>query len=859
MNDQSTDTQVDIQTGVELFDFNGIPVPFRASEKMTVLQQDGSTLVRSIPPAYIANLKQYQATGSMVALRNAMLSMTKEALLSIVRGMAFKRSGWEAPISVSAGVPIDHVYVDRKSGRIVLNEWQATQKYIDADGDRAPLLFDKEKKMAILTKFPITSQPMILKVMEEEPVEVFKNLTKRMIPNILKVNPPTAQLTDDPGLEEEMFYKKHVDVPVGLRTSAWNCYDLYVSSNMSWEDKNQYIFNSLIDQQSGKTQRALDIEDAGMKTARKVGKQLEEAWVLDQMKRLFGASKALNNETAWALTSCSSIGDMGARQLTWFDNANLNELVNNILQLKVGFREVKAAERGTPKEVFIEGHLLARLKSLGLVGWIELPHVDKTMPPAVLFWLQLPNNQMVALTDVKRDGREEGLTYMFMLAPVYDNVTLYDEVGNVVLEPTKRWVHPIDHLQKMICTFDSTIRPYHDGPISHFFPMDIRDWQNPKRSIKVAMLYKWLSDYCGRYGDPAPAIKTTKGIEPSLMARSIITRTVVIDYGYNMDHLAMYPIAKEARKTCNFCMVGSKSTSRRIRKYMLANNKGGTILDPEGITNPYRGACSRSQLMRALKPCKMTIAIVNSETKGQVHICPTGTEKQKTDIAFLPQVFNTEEAYLLHLEAHGFTQEDCPAQVVDYSTWQGEHRRCWTIGARNTIKIGKLVDEVGNKFVPKHIGQAFYKDKDFKDTIPVDLIFPIEELIAKDCHLLFLKNATEREIFLADGSSIKAMVLERTMYRTGSASENIPPRWRRCAFKGIDSFPIWWRLNQIEPLPPRTCDPFFARELQKCKKEILMQVGAYHEDEDEFLNTEHAFLNAEHAASFQAQAPLQGT
>jgi hypothetical protein len=838
------DEHLDIKSdanGIEYFDFNGIQVPFRPSEKMTVIQADGSTIVRSIPPAYVLNLKQYQETGSMVALQNAMLSMTKEALLSLVRSMSFKRNGWEAPTAVSASVPIDHVYIDRKSGRIVLNEWQATQRYIDADGDRGTVHPDKEQKKVELDKFPITDQPLLLTVMTEEPKEVFHNLTKRMLPKIFKDFPMATQLTDDPGLEEELFYKKHVDVPVGLRTSAWNCYDLYCSRNMSWEEKNNYIFASFRDPETGKTQRALDIEDAGMKSARKSGKQLQEAWVLEQMKKTFGASKALDNPYAWALTSCSSIGDMKGKQLDWFDRTDLDALMKDILQLKVGFRDVKAASQPQPKEVFVEGHLLARLKALNLIGWKELPHHDKNMPPAVLFWLQLPNNQMVALTDVKRDGREEGLTYMFLLAPVFDNVTLYDESGNVILEPRKEWVHPIDHMQKMICTFDSTIRPYHNGPISHYFPLDLRDWQNPKRSIKIAMLYKWLSDYCGRYGDPAPATKQDNKIVPSLMAKSTIIRTVVIDYGSNMDHLAMYPIAKEARKTCNFCMVGSKSTSRRIRKYMLANSKGGSILDPQGITNPYRGACQRSQLMRALKPCKMTVAIVRGETQTQVHITPTGVEKQKTDIAFLPQVANTEEAYMAHLEANNLTPEECPATIVDYRTWQGEHRRCWTVGARGTIRIGKLVDEVGNKFMPRAIGQAYYKDKDFKDTIPVDLLFPLDELIAKDAHFLFLQNAVEREVFLADGTTVKAMVIERTFWRTGAASENIPPRWRRCSYKGIDSFPIWWRLNQIEPLKERTCDTSFAKELQSIKRQILSQVGAFHEDEDEFLSS-HASL-----------------
>lgn len=818
---------------IEIFDFDGIQVPYVSTVNVTVLTNEGEK-VRGIPPQYITNLKTFLERESYPALNNAILSMKKEALLSLVRSFAFRATGWEAPTAISAGVPIDHVWIDKRSGRIVLNEWQATQRYIDADGDRATLLFNEDKSMAVLVKFPITSQPMILTVMQEEPVEKFHSLTMRTAKKLMADN-PVVQLTDNPELLEEMFAKKHVDVPVGLRTNAWNCFDLWSSRTMNWIEKNEFIFNSFIDQETGKTQRALDIEDAGMKSARKQGKQLEEAWVIDHMKKL-GASKALKNEYAWALTSCSSIGDMKMRQLDWFDSADLDAIMTNVANLKLEFRNVEGADLSESVDTFKDGSLLQRLKNLNLVNWEELPHVDKDMPPAILFWLSLPNGQPVALTDVKREGRDEGLTYMYVLAPVYDNVNLYDEAGNVVLGARKEWVHPIDHLQKMLCTFDNTIRPYHNGPVSHYFPADLADWTNTKRSIKVAMLYKFLSDYCGRYGDPAPATRTKAGIVPSAMARSIIRRTVVIDYGRNMNHVEMYRVAMEASKTCNFCMVGSKSTNRRIRKYMLANSKGGTILDPEGITNPYRGACSRAQLQRALQPCKMVVAIVKSDTQNQVFITPTGVEKQHTDLAFLPQVFNTEEEYNIYLSNHKLDKESCPAEIVDYVTWQGEKRRCWTIGARNTIRVGKLIDEIGNKFMPRQIQQAYYKEPGLKDTIEVDLVFPVNELLDKDAHLAYFKNAKERELFLPDGTTIKALIVERTLYRTGSASENIPPRWRKCSFKGIDSFPIRWRLSAIKHLEERTWDSSFAKDLQRAIRQILQKAGAYRTEEDEFLN-----------------------
>jgi hypothetical protein len=141
--------------------------------------------------------------------------------------------------------------------------------------------------------------------------------------------------------------------------------------------------------------------------------------------------------------------------------------------------------------------------------------------------------------------------------------------------------------------------------------------------------------------------------------------------------------------------------------------------------------------------------------------------------------------------------------------------------------------------MPRQIGQAvalITDEKGLKDTVEVDLVFPVDELIDKEAHVAYFKNAVEREVVLPDGTTITALIVEQTLYRTGSASENIPPRWRKCSFKGIDSYPIHWRLSAIKHLEPRTWDSAFAKELQKAIRMILQKVGAYRAEEDEFLN-----------------------
>lgn len=797
------------------YDFDGILVPYYPSQQVTVVTASGQEAVRDIPPAYITNLMTYRETGSIPALRNALLSMSKEALLDLIRNSAFKKYGWEAPIAVSQAVPSDYVYPDYAGGRIILNEFQALQSYVDADGDRGILLFSSDKSYCELIKFPITQQCLLLKVLDTPPMEKFYDFKKRDAKRVINDNPvKRIGVNVD---EELQFYKEHKEVPVGLLTNAWNSFDLWASRQMKWEDKNNYIFNSYRDPESGKTQRALDIEDGGMKAVRKEGKEAVEAKILS-----YGAGRALAPYHAWALTSCSGVGRMRLDQLDWFDDCDLDALMNDIMNLNVDFRDVRPREDSEDSQpYFVEDGLLARLKHLGLVQWQEIRHTDPNMPPSVLFWLTSLRGEPVALTDVKREG---GLSYMTMLAPVWDNLDLYDEDGELVKPALHKWVHPINHMQKVMMTFDTVIRPYTDGPISHYFPRNVEDWRNPKRAVKIANLFKTLTEYCGKYGDPCPATKERGLITPSRISTAIIKRTVVIDYGRELDHEQMYEVALEAREKCNFCLF-AKGKSRRVRKYMLANEHGGTILDYDGNASLHRGAKGRSQLQRTLSEIKMRVAIVKMDTLNQILITPTGVDKQYSEKAFLPQVFNTYEAYENYLKGQNATAEEIPAVETVYETWQGELRKCWTIDPRYTIRVGKLVDMIGNKFMPRTYKQAFFKEAGFKDTVEVDLLFPINELVDKDAHHAFLEDAVEGELFLPDGTVTKCMFVERTFFRTGAASENVPPRWRNCAFKGIDSFPIWWRYKQIEEtLEPRTWNTEFAKELQRVKNQLIRKL-----------------------------------
>lgn len=851
----------EVQDKTKYAHIKDVPFPYIPSEQITVVMENGEAKVRDIAPAYITNLQQWEVSGQNHTLEAAMLSAKKEMLLNLVREMAFKVKGYEAPLAVSAVCPVDHVYFDRH--RIIINEAQATSKYMDADGDRATVLFNKDHTKCVLVKFPITSQPLILNVLHSLPNEHIHGLTHEMVGNILTEYPVkiVAEAPREwPGQSQEakdaikaewdklhwdrraLRLKAHTEVPVGLMTNAWNSYDLWTYRDEPFESKIQKIYTD--------PQRALDIEDFGMKAVRKDGNVAAEADVLK-----FGASKALAYEYAWALTSASSIGGMNANQLEWVFNTNLSDLVTRIRKLDVKFREVNPSQNKAKPLPAIDGELILRLKKMGLIRWTEYPHADKTMPPSVMIYLSLPNGTPVALTDVKRDNnRDEGLTFAFLLSPIFDNVDLYDEEGELVMPASNKFEHPINHMAKMMSTFDSRIiNPMipRDDParVTGYFPRSWEEFIDPKRSIKVAMLQKAIQEYCGIYGDPCPAYNQNGKPVPSQMAFGLIIRSVAIDYGRDMNELEMEEVQLKALKLCNYSEISSKSTSRRIRKYVLANAEGGFILAPTNV-HPARPGKSRAQLQRTLKAVTMKVAVIRlgadtpTGSSKQILITPSGIAKQETNEAFLPQVFNTREAYDNYLKGYGKTEEQVPAKEVHFQTWTGERRMCWVISPKTGIKIGKLVDLVGNKFMPRKIKQVhvvgelvhvpdqgiFQENGD-----EIDLLFPVSELVDKYNHHDFLKNAVETTIWI-DNKPVQAMVTDWTFYRTGSASENIPPRERRCNYRGIDSYPIMAALLQIvEDLNPAPVNLAFATALRDACL-TLLKVGPRDEEMERLMS-----------------------
>lgn len=223
----------------------------------------------------------------------------------------------------------------------------------------------------------------------------------------------------------------------------------------------------------------------------------------------------------------------------------------------------------------------------------------------------------------------------------------------------------------------------------------------------------------------------------------------------------------------------------------------------------------------------MNVAVVSMATTNGCYITPEGQAKQSTTMAFLPQVFNTEEAYREYLTMNNLTEEQCPAEIRDFWSWTAQAKRCWTIGSKETIPVGKLVCPLGQKFMPRLIEPCQALGKTTKkggkligEIDKVDLIIPHQELLDKDM-LHILEGAEQRSLLLEDGTIVDCIFLKYDYYRTGSASENIPPRWRTFAFKGMDTLPIMWACQKIGIEVKQEPDLTFAKAIQAAKLEIL--------------------------------------
>lgn len=789
---------------------------------------NGQELVKQEPP-YVANARQWKKTGSETAKKNMLLSIQKAVLLDLVRSSALEVYGWYAPVAVSAAVPVGMYYLDFKSQRIIFNESESTKFYIDSDGDRAKMVQKKKDLKAVRAKFPITYQPHIMTRTMVEPIERFYDFGMEDLEQFKEAF-PVERYGVNVDLETS-FFSKHVDPEIGIKTNSHDFQDLWESNKWALTKKLDYIYNSHPNEEhGGLPQRAVDVEINGLKKVR-------TGLMVSEFKPF--RDHVLAPTDAWFLTGCNAIAETkaekAAKQWDWFGQTDLRKHTDRLLRLQCEFIKPKDREprEETPAPI-IEHGLFDRLLELGVLRFIEIDSGKDHIPNSCYFWLSTPNGNPVALTDVKRDGQEQGLTYVYTLAPVW-SVRL------------KKFRFPLDHMRERLKEFDSAVRNPTTDEITSFWPKNKDQWLAEKFETKNAMLRQWLVDYVNEFGDPVATERADEWpfFKYPETAQIVAKNSIVIDYGKESTAEEMWIIANEANEQIKFNMCGNKGTSRRIRKYLLANEVGGSIFDSDCLGSLHRGGMNRSQLHRAARSELFTIAVVTGNTDQQTYITPTGVAKQEITNAFLAQTFNTLEEFEEFWESTSGDMESLKPAVVDYYTFSVNKRRCWTCIPKMCIKIGKLVDTLGNKVMPRGISQihaSLEKPVGNKkvEKIPVDLLFPIAELVKKRAHHAFCKKAKEAWIRVPNpdyvkGKSpisqktmiVKCLLVTRRLYRTGAASENSPARWYTSRLRGMNAFPIHWQMFKLakETNPglefkPRQCDLEFPEQLMEIWKKL---------------------------------------
>lgn len=770
------------------FVFRGIEVPYMPSQVVTNIRE-GKEVVEEVMPAHISALQR----GDIPA---AIECAAREIALSLVNELGATFPVMEAPIALSAHVPERMFVFDGE--RIILNEKESLASARDADGDRACLILSQDEMRAVLVKFPITQKPPVLhRMMEQEKGhkitirETFYNLEfSKYYPN--------SEGKYLPGDEEkeynirEQFEKNHQPNQTGLITTLWNCKELYEAR------KDNMTFHQTINHLCSDPQRFQDIELGELKSISKDSKNKTKAEIMSW-------NKLLSHRHAPFLTSSKRITSMSFRNIRWLLQTDLDKLSDEIQHLKITFRNSNPAkETVVIEKPIVDRELLHRLYNFKLLRSSKpgtFPKISEKVPEARIVWCTDQKGNPVALTDVKR----ETFGYTYVLYPIYD--VKYGEFRDPLS-------HMAEELSKL--TFTRIIIPESNQFVGYWPRADYYDktkmWSGEtwNRKAKLTMLLQAITEYCGMYGDMVRSERTSTGFSLTPNATAVAALTIAVDYRDVTDTDEKWEILNKVNDIVPICRAGGKSNDQQIKKYVISrgNDIPAWIPDSYLDAHPRRTACQRAQLLKSEPAETYKVAVVHMDTMTQALICESGIEKQLKSTCFLPQVSNVQD-------------ENYPDRRV-VRTWSGEEKVVYLSDPRKSIRIGKLIDIFGNKFMPRYYPQA-YCGEEFQDKI--DILFPIHELVDKEAHRAILKDFRE-EVILVNGKEVTALVGEHVFMRTGSESENVrPSKGKTITVRGIDKFPI---LSSVQTMFPNITlgdiDLTYAKELQQAVKRILSNV-----------------------------------
>lgn len=778
---------------IKFFEWQGLNIPYVPSDTYIQVTPDGDEKMEILPP-HVQSLKN----GNVDA---ALIQICKEKLIDAVSQISFDHIGYTAPINVSGSIPYGSIYVDRKWERIIVNEEWATARAVDSDGDAGAVLYGFEEidgkyltlddlisimpenalenmpeganpiryllkshsKQATLVKYPITQTPSNLTIEKKRPYDKMESFTKADFEAVLEEHPFK---TYEP---EVIFRKQHEHTEVGLKTSAWNNYELWQNRGKSRYDVLENMFHNIL--------RYKDIEENGLKKARS-GAHNDTNEDYKSPKDFFNFK--LTDTLSWMFCSCNNIGGMREKQVDWAGKVDIFSHLDKILQMNISdswFRQTNFNPQLPPKKVRVVDGYIDHLIKIGVLNFIEIPSSDPEMPPAVIIMI-MRNGELVALTDTKREVHEQ--SYGYVLYPVWS-------------DKAQKFCHPIDYLRHVSGYWDFVIINRQDGS-QGIFPsyQEQLGWY----PVKTALLQNALIEHCDKFGDMVPFKRTKEGLKPEAHSLKIASMTVVIPYN-DCPVEQMYEIAQRANKVRRLCLAGGKGKDHDSRKYLFAREDGSAICQPKGC-DEKRGGAQRAQLVRASGSDIFRIMIVKQCSK-QVKIFKSGIEKQSKFTSFMAQLSKEP--------VEGWTE-------TRHTTLSGEERKVWVTDPQTQIEVGKLIDSIGNKFMPLPENDIVYS---MKDGLPIDLAIPIDEIISKNCqHYLF--SIAEEQTISVNGEEIQAMVYEFRMFRTGSASENVPGRMRKVSYKGIDGMEIQHQFSKIYPYESKERDPMYNNMLTEAYK-----------------------------------------
>jgi len=750
-NNKQSSTDVAPYATIEIY---GVQYPYKPESGEWVLQNIVNEETKQVTKQWsmVEKLPVDVRTLKIGRFQEGLGHGIREALIDWARGSAIDVPGFQAPLMGSAEIPRGSCFFDGDG--FYRNEEEAAEQAEDFDGDQGHVHVHEGR--VVWTKYPGTQRSEALDLIMDMPKEVALPLTQDMIEELLEKE------RNEEYVERIQFGKAAMENRTGLVTWEFNSKELFETLSIDGlSNKMHHLFSDPM--------RFQAIELDGLKGRSKDDRNTETKSYLETPINM-------SDKYNW-LFYPNRIGSLKLNQINWVLSTDPAEIIDRALKLDLEFYELEPAEgvNGLKEPWIYDRELLGRLKKLGLVDYYELPKVREELPPAIVFWVCRPGTKFCGLTDTKRGAKFR--TFCYVIPPVAKKIK-------------GKWqiIHPITAIADRLAEFDNYIR-HPEGHVVKTFPQTVNDLAKYKG--KYTGLLKFIQEVCGTYGDSGPARMVQGNIVPTKMCEGTVTRTIAIDFGMTqMDVNQKWVEVQQVNEITRLCLSSGKGTNNRIRKYPLAR-ENGTPLWAKEWDHPRRAGNQRAQLLQGI-PLQgdgmMTVAIVKMRTKSQVLITPSGVPKQRTDQVFLPLVSPTL--------VEGFEQ-------VEYRTkWDGQVTRSYIGDPKETREIGKLVDFHGMKFQPRRVDSAYIQtaptENGISEVATIDLIVPIDEIAGKGCLQTWMEGAKHYKMEF-QGEEWDAWVVNRMLFRTGTASENIPVRKKTMHSKGTDRLLIHTELLKLHP------------------------------------------------------------